>query len=131
MVKILYLVVCGLCIAGCKENGAESAAEPAARMDATTSVDAATTELEIPGVEAYQLVCASCHETGLNGAPMTGDTDAWSGRSSHWEAVLFEHAKGGYMDMPAKGGKTELSDRSVVAAAEYMLSITYPDRPPN
>ena len=131
MYKFLCIAVCVLCVAGCKEKGVKSADEPAAQLDATVAANASMEELEIPGSEAYKLVCAACHETGKNGAPRMGDADAWSGRSSHWEAVLFEHAKSGFMEMPAKGGKIELSDRSVVAAAEYMLSITFPDRPPN
>jgi len=131
MYKFLCIVFCVLCVAACKEKDLRSSDDPAAQANATVATDSSTEELEIPGSEAYQLVCATCHETGKFGAPLTGDADAWSGRSPHWEAVLFEHAKGGYMDMPAKGGRTELSDRSVVAAAEYMLSITYPDRPPN
>ena len=106
------------------------APEPATESDSALTA-APEGKLEISGVDAYQKVCASCHESGLNGAPVTGDADAWSDRSMHWEAVLFDHAKRGYMDMPAKGGNPELSDRSVVAAAEYMLSITFPDRPPN
>ncbi len=129
MYKILCVAICGLCMVACKEDSAVSAGAAGTQPDMAAA--ASGEELEIPGGEAYQMVCASCHETGQHGAPRTGDADAWSGRSPHWEAVLFEHAKGGYMEMPAKGGKTELSDRSVVAAAEYMLSITYPDRPPN
>jgi cytochrome c5 len=56
------------------------------------------------GKDAYDQVCARCHEEGLDGAPRTGDRDAWAGRSWLWEAVLFEHAKQGYMTLTAKGG---------------------------
>jgi cytochrome c5 len=41
----------------------------------------------------------------------------------------MEHAKTGYFDMPARGGKTELPDEIVNAAAEYMLEITFSNRP--
>jgi cytochrome c5 len=46
-----------------------------------------------------------------------------------WQAVLFNHAKAGYLDMPEKGGAAELSDEAVEAAAEYMLSLTFPELP--
>jgi cytochrome c5 len=83
------------------------------------------------GKEAYELVCARCHAEGKNGAPKTGDPAAWEGRSTLWEAVLFEHAKKGYNNMPAKGGDEELDDATVERAAEYMLRQVYPDAPPD
>jgi cytochrome c5 len=78
---------------------------------------------------AYEHACADCHETGKNDAPRTGDPAAWADRSALWEAVLFEHAKKGYFDMPAHGLDGRFSDEEVAAAAEYMLEITHPDRP--
>lgn len=83
--------------------------------------------VQLTGKEAYDLVCAGCHEEGIDGAPRTGDREAWAGRSWLWEAVLFEHAKEGYMDMPARGGEASLDDTTVEMAAEYMLLRTHPD----
>jgi cytochrome c5 len=77
---------------------------------------------------AYERACAGCHDEGLNGAPAVDDREAWAGRSSLWVAVLEEHAKEGYLDMPARGGDPGLSDCEVAAATEYMLSLTHPDR---
>ena len=77
------------------------------------------------GREAYEEYCAECHEEGLDGAPRTGDRDAWDGRSQLWEAVLFEHARGGYEDMPAKGGEATLDEATVTKAAEYMMTLTF------
>ena len=57
-----------------------------------------------------------------------GDREAWAGRSSMWVAVLEEHAKEGYLDMPARGGDPALTDREVAAAVEYMLTLIHPDR---
>ena len=54
---------------------------------------------------------------------------AWADRSALWEAVLFEHAKKGYFDMPAHGLDGRFSDEEIAAAAQYMLEITHPDRP--
>ena len=116
------IVLVTLFLCGCAQERADV---PGEQRPATEPA----TQSELSGMQAYELACASCHEAGLDGAPVTGDPAAWSGRSSQWEAVLFEHAKGGYFDMPAKGGMPQLSDRTVSAAAEYMLSITFPNRP--
>jgi cytochrome c5 len=78
---------------------------------------------------AYEHACADCHETGKDGAPRTGDPDAWAGRSALWEAVLFEHAQKGYFNMPPHGHDGRFTDDEVAAAAQYMLEITHPNRP--
>jgi cytochrome c5 len=109
-------------LAGCTESGTGGAALAQAQAE---DMD---TALEI-GQRAYEDLCAGCHEEGLNGAPKTGDLAAWEGRSWLWEAVLFEHARSGYNEMPAKGGDSLLDEATVTKAAEYMLALTYPDMP--
>ena len=76
------------------------------------------------GQDAYELVCVTCHAEGKDGAPRTDHPEDWDGRSTLWQAILIEHAKRGYGDMPAKGGDGTLSDEVVAAAAEYMLERT-------
>jgi cytochrome c5 len=83
----------------------------------------------LTGQETYANVCASCHAQGEGDAPAVGDRDAWSGRSELWVAVLSEHATAGYFDMPEKGGHSELTDDEVMAATEYMLMKTFPEKP--
>ena len=80
------------------------------------------------GLRAYENVCAACHEQGVDGAPATSDREAWADRSSLWVAVLEEHAKAGYLNMPARGGDPALSDEEVSAAAMYMLTLTHPEQ---
>ena len=82
----------------------------------------------VDGASAYRDYCASCHETGMLGAPIVGDTSEWAGRSQLWDAVLFDHALTGYLEMPARGGRMDLPDDIVKAATEYMLEVTFPDR---
>jgi cytochrome c5 len=96
---------------------------------ASGSVDEQAVPVHVTPNVAYEHACADCHETGKNGAPRTGDADAWAGRSGLWEAVLFEHAQKGYFKMPAHGLDGRFSDEEVAAAAQYMLEITHPDRP--
>ena len=81
------------------------------------------------GRELYGKYCASCHDPGQSDAPAIRDRKAWDQRSPLWSAVLFDHAKAGYLDMPARGDHPELSDVAVDAAAEYLLSETYPELP--
>ena len=89
------------------------------------------TATPLTGQQAYEQACASCHDEGVDGAPRTGDPEAWADRSMLWEAVLFEHAKKGYLEMPARGGSPELPDLSVSQALEYMLLETFPDKLPD
>jgi cytochrome c5 len=81
------------------------------------------------GKRVYDDVCADCHNEGKDGAPVIGDRQAWSDRSPLWSAVLLEHAKAGWLQMPAKGGQSKLSDQDVEAAGEYLLTKTFPEKP--
>ncbi|MEJ2172610.1 MAG: c-type cytochrome [Woeseiaceae bacterium] len=110
-------------LAACDAGGPDSATEPEGDVIASETKPSAS----LSGPEAYDLVCAGCHDDGLNGAPRIGDREAWSGRSWLWEAVLFEHAESGFFAMPAKGGDESIDDVTVSKAAEYMLTQTFPE----
>ncbi len=84
---------------------------------------------DLPGDEAVHVNVFDGLETGMLGAPREGEPQDWAGRSNLWQAILMDHAKTGYFDMPARGGKSELPDDIVSAAAEYMLEETFPNRP--
>ena len=81
------------------------------------------------GRQAFNKHCSECHENPASGAPEAGKQTDWENRSELWEAVLLEHAKKGYLEMPARGGSEDASDYEVGAAAEYMLTITHPEMP--
>jgi cytochrome c5 len=81
------------------------------------------------GRDVYEWACAACHDEGKEEAPRIGQKESWADRSPLWSAVLLEHAKQGWLDMPAKGGHPYLSDRAVQAAGEYMLCETFPELP--
>ena len=112
------LIIGGMLLAACSYNGADVSAPAASGETYSES-----------GETAYLAHCAGCHETGLQGAPVVGDKADWEGRSKLWQAVMMDHAKTGYLDMPAKGGRPDLSDRTIEVAVEYMLERTYPDLP--
>lgn len=90
-------------------------------------IAAGSTDSGINGEAAYGENCAGCHETGMLGAPVAGDAADWGDRSQLWDAVLLDHAITGYFEMPAKGGRADLPDEIVRAAAEYMLRMSFPD----
>jgi cytochrome c5 len=127
MKRANLLAVVILLASGCEAPPADETTDTGAMPDD------AITEVVVTesGAIAYQMVCADCHEKGLNGAPKTGDKEAWAGRSWLWEAVLFEHVLEGYKSMPAKGGRPELSDDLVQKAADFMLRQVHPEPPPD
>jgi cytochrome c5 len=121
MLRVLMILSIAVFFAACKQ------ADPGS--SASSSVGEQAVPVHVTPSVAYEHACAKCHETGMNGAPRTGDAEAWAGRSALWEAVLFEHAQKGYFKMPAHGLDGRFSDEEVAAAAQYMLEITHPDRP--
>jgi cytochrome c5 len=78
------------------------------------------------GPQVYNTACIACHGAGIGGAPIVGDTAAWSERITQGAATLKEHAVQGYTGstgyMPPKGGRLDISDAEIEAAVDYMLS---------
>lgn len=131
---ISLIVFAAALLTGCgssdapETRGAEAELQTSAAEPAKPRV---FSSINVSGEAAYRAACAHCHDSGVDGAPVTGDADSWSGRSPLWEAVLADHAKNGYLGMPAKGGVDTLPDAMVSRAVEYMLLRTFPDRPPD
>jgi cytochrome c5 len=96
-----------------------SALEPAKPAQAAPAAD-------LGGEEVYSMACVACHGAGVAGAPKLGDKGAWAARVSKGDATLQEHAIKGFQGqagfMPAKGGRTDLSDKSIINAVDYMVS---------
>ena len=66
MLRLFPIVV--LILAGCGETGDEAA--PATASSPPVPVD---DTIALTGRQAYDQVCASCHDEGVDGAPRTGD----------------------------------------------------------
>ena len=79
----------------------------------------------LSGPQVYNQACLACHAAGVGGAPVTGDSGAWSARIAQGKSVLNEHALKGYTGstgfMPPKGGRVDLSDQEILAAVDYMV----------
>ena len=124
------LILLSLSLGGCGESAVPAAADEqlASEQVAGEPPDWRQDRLQL-GQETYEQACASCHDDGRDGAPRTGVREDWEDRSKMWQAVLFNHAKAGYLNMPGKGGQPDLSDEAVEAASEYMLGLTFPELP--
>lgn len=81
---------------------------------------------DVPGEEVFNTTCVACHGAGLAGAPKSGDKAAWAPRIAQGMDTLHKHAIEGYTGkagvMPAKGGMTSVTDASIMAAVDYMVS---------
>ncbi|OBU15395.1 cytochrome C [Photobacterium aquimaris] len=89
-------------------------------LEGSTPVAVATTSARTAQA-IYDQYCASCHNSGLMGAPKKGDADDWAARVSQGDAVLAKHAIEGFNAMPAKGTCMDCSDDEIVAAINYMI----------
>lgn len=76
----------------------------------------------LSGKEVVDTTCAECHATGKDGAPMIGSTEAWHVRASQGLSSLTEHALDGIRNMPAHGGREDLSDLEIARAVTYMVN---------
>lgn len=69
----------------------------------------------------YRKNCKVCHAQGINGAPILGNKKMWQPRLAKGVDALVENAVNGVGLMPAKGGKTHLSDEQIRTIVEFYL----------
>ena len=72
-------------------------------------------------VEEVYASCSACHASGVAGAPITGDANAWSERIAKGMDTLYLNAVNGINAMPAKGGNASLSEENIRAAVDFMI----------
>jgi len=94
----------------------------------TAPVAASAPAEDLAGDVVYNQVCAVCHGAGIAGAPKMGDKAAWAPRIAQGMDTLYKHAIGGFQGkagvMPAKGGRADLSDKSIDNAVDYMVAAS-------
>ncbi len=99
------------------ESVAVASAAPAATETVMASFDS--------GEAVYNSACTACHGLGVAGAPKTGDAAQWTPRIAQGMEVLYTHAIEGYQGsagvMPAKGGRTDLTDDHVRWSVDYII----------
>jgi cytochrome c5 len=85
-----------------------------------------TTATDLPAETVFQQGCIACHGAGIAGAPKLGDKAAWAPRIAQGKDVLYQHALQGFQGkngvMPAKGGRADFTDQSVMNAVDYMVA---------
>ena len=95
-----------------------------AALAAPAAAPAATADLT--GEAVYNQACIACHGAGVAGAPKFGDKAAWAARIAQGMDTLHQHALNGFQGksgfMPPKGGRTDLSDQSVLNGVDYMVA---------
>ena len=79
-------------------------------------------DLPQSGKEAYEKGCASCHTSGVGGAPKIGDHAAWGLRIGQGRRTLYKHTIEGQGTMPPRGGTT-WPDATIRAAVDYLVSL--------
>lgn len=85
-----------------------------------TLIDANAPRVLQAGAAVYTATCAACHDSGMAGAPKTGDNAGWSIRLAQGYDTLLKHAIDGIRAMPAKGGNPDLDDIEVARAVVFM-----------
>lgn len=87
---------------------------------------AASQLTDMAGDAVYKSTCVACHGAGVAGAPKYGDKAAWAPRIAEGADTLHKHALEGFQGksglMPPKGGRTDLSDKSIISAVDYMVA---------
>lgn len=100
----------------------QAAAEAAAREQASK----VAFEGKLDGELIYKNVCTACHGGSLAGGAPAPTKEAWAPRLVKGVDLLVKHAiegfKGDAGQMPAKGGRLDLSDEQVKVSVEYMVA---------
>ena len=90
-----------------------------------TAVSQAPFGGSVDGQVIYDNVCMACHTTGAGGSPKLVQSD-WDARLEQSMDTLYMHAIEGYTGdsglMPAKGGRSDLTDEQVKAAVDYIVN---------
>jgi len=78
----------------------------------------------VDGQVIYDNVCMACHTTGAGGSPKLVHAE-WDARVEQGKETLYKHAIEGFTGnsglMPAKGGRSDLTDEQVKASVDYMI----------
>ncbi|NBD96443.1 MAG: cytochrome c5 family protein [Gammaproteobacteria bacterium] len=99
---------------------AQAAAEAAAADEAPQVAFEGSTDGEM----IYGRVCAACHDSGAAGAPRMVAAEMGARLEEKGRDTLVTHAIEGFNTMPARGGRSDLSDEQVAASVDYMIEQT-------
>jgi cytochrome c5 len=107
---------------------AVAGADNSALSDPDAATETVVVTADLPGETVYDQACVACHGAGIAGAPKFGDPAAWAPRIAQGMDTLHTHALQGYQGkagyMPPKGGRTDLSDQSVINAVDFIVAAS-------
>lgn len=99
--------------------------EPEMDMDSEVVIFADVPVI-LSGEAIYDSACSVCHSMALAGAPALDDS-SWGVRLEQGLEVVQDHVINGYQGdagiMPAKGGRTDLSDAEILSALDHLLNL--------
>ncbi|RFF30751.1 c-type cytochrome [Wenzhouxiangella sediminis] len=98
-----------------------AAAQAAAEAAAASSEPQVAFEGSTDGEMIYGRVCAACHDSGAAGAPRLVAGEMGARVADKGRETLVSNAINGINAMPARGGRSDLSDEQVAASVDYML----------
>ena len=106
-------------------NSAEDAdvrIQPVARLEIQKAVPAASGKPR-DGVTIFNTICSACHNTGVAGAPKTGDKAAWAPRIAQGKEILYKSVMNGKNAMPPRAGAADLTDAEVKSAVDHIVGL--------
>jgi len=74
------------------------------------------------GADTYKLVCSSCHEVGIEGAPILDDKVAWMHRIDQGTNSLYASTLNGKCKVLVQANRKDLSDQTIKDAVDYIIS---------
>ena len=74
------------------------------------------------GKTVVEAACSACHSTGALNAPKIGDNAAWGKLIPRGLDALVANATKGIRQMPARGGKPDLTDFEIARAIVHMAN---------
>lgn len=75
------------------------------------------------GKQVYYTACVICHQEGIMGAPVIGESVNWYSRlKTSGINGLYRRAIRGYNSMPVKGACVTCSDNDIISAVDFILN---------
>ncbi|MGF1546277.1 MAG: c-type cytochrome [Thiotrichales bacterium] len=88
------------------------------------AADASAPKVERSGEEIVKSACATCHTTGVLGAPKIGEAADWTPRMAQGFDGIVAASINGKGSMPARGGDPTLTDDEIRKAVANMLKAS-------
>ncbi len=112
-----------VCVQGDPCAGGEGDASASGNQSAGSNQSSGAQQASFDPESVYQNNCASCHDTGMAGAPTLDDTEEWSSRLEErggFDGVM-QNVIDGLNAMPPRGMCNNCSDDELSQVAEYMM----------